>query len=382
MPGARRITPADENFVHGFFVVPPWDDEERLHIVHRLPFSDHMPDPGDEAVVGVIDTHNDDTFVPLATTTAWNFKLGAMAHWIPGRDRTIVFNTYDGTGYRGRILSVDDGDNELIAHPVFTVSRDGRYGFGHNFARVHELRPGYGYYAHGTPTPMPIAPDDDGLFRVSLDTGEAKLLVSFAELAADYCPANLDQPLLIGRSLTNWSSTRLLISFRYHNPSDDTWPTAIVTMDLDGGDRHLLCDFEAVPKHFDWFDDDRLWLWATWPDTGRGFHLVTDRTGHREPVARGSLAVDGHLSRRVGGGPILTDTFPDEDRLQHLYLYGPESQKAVHLGSWDSPWMGSMDLRCDLDPSWSPSGRFVTFNSLHEGFRGVYLIDVADIPLT
>lgn len=377
----RRITPHGEDFAKGFFVVDPWDADERLHLAHRLPFTDRLPGPGDEATVGVIDTHDDDRFVPLANTTAWNPKLGAMPHWIPGRSRTMIFNTYDGTGYRARILEVDTGDSELVGKPLFTVSRDGRYGFGHDYARVAVLRPGYGYHAHPAPPAMPIAPHDDGLFRIDLKRGTSELLVSYGQLAADYCGPDLDQPLIIGRALTNWSSSRLLISFRHHDPADDSWPTAIVTMDLDGANQHLLCDFGNVPKHFDWFDDERLWLWATWPDTGRGFHLVTDRTGHREPVARGGLKVDGHLSRRVGGGPILTDTFPDEHRMQHLWLYEPESQQAVHLGGWDAPWLGSMDLRCDLDPSWSPSGATVSFTSVHEGFRAIYLLDVSDVDL-
>jgi hypothetical protein len=211
-----------------------------------------------------------------------------------------------------------------------------------------------------------------------MESGRARLVVSYAELAA-YCPRPLTTPVLIGRSLTNWSSTRVLVSFRYFDAETDTWPTAILTMGPDGDDRHLLVGFENMPKHFDWFDDDRLFIWATYADSGRGWHLVTDRADQHVPVARGTLEVDGHISRPVGGGPMLTDTFPDEQRQQHLFLYGPASERVVKLGSWDSPWLGSMDLRCDLDPSWSPTSRLVTFNSIHEGYRACYVIDVGDI---
>jgi hypothetical protein len=376
LPEVRRLTPADQHFIHGYYVLQPWDEDEQLFLCQRLPFGDRLPRASDAATVGVID-RDDGSFTPLGASTAWNYKLGTMPHWVPGRKRTILYNTYEGDAYRARMTRVDDGSSELVDHPVFTVSRDGKYGYGHDYGRVHALRPGYGYGSHGGVASLDIAPPGDGLVRVSLETGSADLIVSYAELAS-YCTTEPTTPLLIGRSLTNWSSTRVLISFRYHDPGTDTWPTAIVTMDPTGGDRHLLVDFDNVPKHFDWFDDERLFIWATYPDTGRGWHLVTDRTDQHEPIARGSLEVDGHVSRLVGGGPMLTDTFPDAERRQHLFLYGPASDQVVKLGSWDSPWMGSMDLRCDLDPSWSPTGRLVTFNSIHEGFRACYVTDVGD----
>jgi Tol biopolymer transport system component len=34
--------------------------------------------------------------------------------------------------------------------------------------------------------------------------------------------------------------------------------------------------------------------------------------------------------------------------------------------------------RCDLHPRWRPDGRMLGFNSVHEGSRQVYVIDIAE----
>ena len=35
--------------------------------------------------------------------------------------------------------------------------------------------------------------------------------------------------------------------------------------------------------------------------------------------------------------------------------------------------------RCDLDPNWSRDGRSVCIDSIHEGSRQVYILDVSEL---
>jgi hypothetical protein len=38
-----------------------------------------------------------------------------------------------------------------------------------------------------------------------------------------------------------------------------------------------------------------------------------------------------------------------------------------------------MEIRCDLHPRWNRAGDAISFDSLHEGFRGVYSMEIGSL---
>ena len=74
---------------------------------------------------------------------------------------------------------------------------------------------------------------------------------------------------------------------------------------------------------------------------------------------------------------MLTDSYPDRlDNCRALYLYDVKRDIAYEIGrfyadpSYDGP------ARCDLHPSFSADGKTICFDSIHEGFRGIYNVDL------
>jgi dipeptidyl aminopeptidase/acylaminoacyl peptidase len=53
----------------------------------------------------------------------------------------------------------------------------------------------------------------------------------------------------------------------------------------------------------------------------------------------------------------------------------------ISLGKFHSDEQFRGDIRCDLHPRWSPDGSTVSFDSVHEGDRQIYLVDVSDIAV-
>jgi hypothetical protein len=97
-------------------------------------------------------------------------------------------------------------------------------------------------------------------------------------------------------------------------------------------------------------------------------------------VGDGILTSDGHCSYGPDRHWFLTDTYPDRETSKRtLLLYRPEDDCRVEIGRFYSPPEVTGEIRCDLHPRWNRDGTQVCFDSVHEGHRGMYVIDVGDI---
>ena len=114
---------------------------------------------------------------------------------------------------------------------------------------------------------------------------------------------------------------------------------------------------------------------------GDRFFLFTDRTDQVEIIGEGVMRpTDGHCSYSPDRKWILNDTYPrPEDRCRELYLYNVDEDRCVDLGRFFAPPELDGEFRCDLHPRWNRDGTQVCFDSVHEGTRQVYVIDVSEI---
>ena len=98
--------------------------------------------------------------------------------------------------------------------------------------------------------------------------------------------------------------------------------------------------------------------------------MYEDRTDRVEVVGPDVLTQDGHCTylpfpdRRRW---ILSDTYPDRDRLQHPHLYDVVRGVKHPLGHFRSPPEYTGEWRCDTHPRFSPDGRSVVIDSPHGG---------------
>jgi Tol biopolymer transport system component len=80
---------------------------------------------------------------------------------------------------------------------------------------------------------------------------------------------------------------------------------------------------------------------------------------------------------------MVCDTYPlGTDRLQELFLYHVETGARIDLGAFHAADRFTGDIRCDLHPRWSPDGKTISIDSVHEGSRQIYLVDVSEAVLT
>jgi hypothetical protein len=190
----RALTHGPRHHFFGYYGISPWNASETLYACLESDFHERMPQPGERATVGVVDLATG-RFEPVATTAAWNLQQGAMLHWLPpggptspDSATTLVFNDLDADAgcFRPVVLDVAGGRRRTVPAPVGigAVSPDGRYALGLDYARLHHQRPVVGYAGAHDRSEGVRCPDDDGVWRIDLLTGETTLLLSHAAALA------------------------------------------------------------------------------------------------------------------------------------------------------------------------------------------------------
>lgn len=376
----RAVTSGDQQHFFGYYDKCPWNASGKYLLGLETDFMDRPPTGDDRAVVGMVDLEDNCQWAPLADTRAWCWQQGCMLRWLPSvSNRLIIYNDRDEDHYVSIIRDVLTEETQILPMPVYAVSNDGRQAVTLNFARVQRTRPGYGYAGVVDQWANDPHPEEDGIYWMDLKTGVYKLIVSLAQIAA-FLP---DDTMSIGHHWFNHlqfcaDDRRFLFLHRW-DIGEGRRRTRLFTANLDGSDLYCVSDHEMV-SHFDWYDANHILAWARRYDVGDRYFLFTDQSDEVAVVGDGVLTVDGHCSYSPDRRWMLTDTYPDRDNhYRTLLLYRLKDGLRVDIGSFYSPPEVTGELRCDLHPRWHWNGTQVCVDSVHEGSRQMYVVDVSEV---
>lgn len=301
-----------------------------------------------------------------------------MLQWMPGSADTVLWSDLEDGRYVCRLLDVKTRERRTVPHPVYAVGPDGRRAVAPDFRRIQDMRPGYGYAPLPDPNADVLAPEDEGIHLIDLETGEADLVITIADVAA--IPYREDLSLAkhyFNHLLFSPDGSRFVFLHRWRMPDGGTFHTRMMTANADGSDVRVVDDGGRT-SHFIWRDPAHILAWALHPETGWGFYVFPDGPGEPEPVGTGVMDCDGHCTYLPGGEWIVNDTYPRTDNKRELYLYHVPTGEKLEIGRFDAGEHGG-ELRCDLHPRHSPDGRLLTIDSVHEGNgRQLYLVDIGE----
>ena len=376
----RAITRGPRHHWFGYYDKLQFDPSCRFVLGMEVGFEGRSPRSDDVIEVGMVDLQDGDRWIELGRTRAWCWQQGCMLQWRPGSDSEVLWNDREGGRFVCRILDTRTGERRTLPFPIYTLSPDGRTAVAPEFRRVNDMRPGYGYCGLPDPRADELAPQDSGIWRVDLDTGERVLVVTLEEIAAiPYPRADLSEAKhYFNHLLFNTDGSRFEFLHRWRF-GDGGFHTRMLTAAPDGGDIRVVDDYGQT-SHFIWRDPEHILAWAWHPSQGNRFYLYRDGTRDVEAVGADVMTKNGHCAYLPGGEWILNDAYPDEDRRQELYVYHVPSGEKVSLGRFYTPREYSGEWRCDLHPRFSPGGSMVTIDSTHGGDgRQMCLVDVSGV---
>ncbi len=406
----------------GYYDKPPWNNTGEKMLALETNFIDRQPTEKDTAYIGLVESSTK-KFKFIGKTNAWNWQQGCMLQWMPPNyDSKIIYNDLSNGKHISIIKNINSGKKRKLPYPIYAVHPNGKTALTLNFSRLHHTRPGYGYPGLSDPSVNQPAPSDDGIYIIDLETGERKLIISIKKVHGINHTKSMDKALhWINHITFNKDGTRFCFFHRWGLASVNFY-TRLYTCNPDGTDLYCLLDSGHF-THFDWCGNNKIMGWGSLP----GNITRIKRSGiisnlfykiglpiYRSIFLRSSLLKrsminesylmledhskkadilkiyyrDGHCSFSPDGKWILSDTYSDRNSFRHLLLYNMKKKRTIVLGKFYSmpsekytknkEWDRS-PCRCDLHPRWSRDGRKICIDSVHEGSRQIYVIDVSRI---
>ena len=379
----QQLTTGPQQHWFGYYDKQQISANSRYALGNQVDLFFRSPTPQDSLQVELIDLENSNQWTKLGQSSAWGWQQGCMLQWLPGSSEEVIWNARrDDARLEDQFVSIihniKTGQRRILPKPIYTLSPDRQTGFGIDFARLQFFRPGYGYatrsgWTEDTSVPEK-APEDTGIYRLDLQTGENELILSYADLSKLERPlgSTADNYHWINHLLVNPSGQRMIFLNRsrpYPTPEeyregtgknlqgDDLYVTRAITVDTDGSELYALNDSGQF-SHFIWKGDDALCAWAEPEDKQeKAFYLFQDQSKQYQVVGQEAMRVNGHNTYvpNTDYEWILNDTYPQgEERMQELYLYHVPSKRKVILGRFHEPEKFSGEWRCDLHPRCNP----------------------------
>ncbi|MBW0446756.1 hypothetical protein [Paraburkholderia phenoliruptrix] len=411
----RRLGTGEQHHFFGYYNKTAWDRSGRYVLGNEVAMMDAPLTPNLPAKVGYFDLQDGESFRAIDTTTAWNWQMGCQLQWLDGLPgRKLIYNTRSGNprarypGFGAIVFDIDSGRKTALPMPVYVCAPNSRYALCVDYRRLYITHETIGYSEQGAPFALPLAPADDGIHRMDLATGATALIVSYDDLRRFHYVASMEHAIhWVSHIEINPSSSRVLLLHRWtERTADETcFLHRLITMNPDGSDMRLLeCSDHPLPQlaaDFDpcaagtfdyekseyqishplWQDDSHIVVWS--PHAGSiHYHLYEDREdGRVQVIGRDVLVENGHMSfSPVDKRWLLSDTYPDsQTNTRILFLYDMHEGTRYEIGEFYAPPDLKKENRCDLHPRWKRDGSAVCIDSVHEGARQMYVIDVSHI---
>lgn len=379
-----RVSPDDKTheYFFGYYDKSPWDITDRYMLCMKANDTWSDVSPREKANILIIDTKkaedDPERIKKVAETKAWNVQQSCMLQWLgPDFSSKILYNDYRNGQYCSVILTLETMEEKVIPAAVYSVSADGKFALTLDFSRLYELRPGYGYYNVPEKTKGVALPDSTAIWKVNLETGEVTDLLKYTDFANFQPRQEMKEAGAVHKVnhiMLSPNGKRFMVLYRWFNGQRKY--TRLVTCNVDGTDMYVLSDDDMV-SHCFWKNNSAILAFENKKKTGPGYYLMKDKTDkymHCWP----QFSNDGHPSYSPDGSLIVTDSYPDRARIASINVMDGNEKKKENttIAKVFAPFKYDNDTRCDLHPRWNHAGDKICFDSVFEGHRGLYVVNV------
>jgi hypothetical protein len=377
----RVFSLPDAHLFFGYYDIPQFSGDQRFLLASAAPLINTTPSAIQSLRLGLFDLHKKKPeFLEFATTNTWCWQQGCRLQWYPYEGNSLVlFNTLIGKQYGCVIQDVNNGKIvKSFTRPIYSISRDGKWGLSIDFSRLQRLRPGYGYNVLPDDSLNDLIPVSDGVWRINMETGDELLLFSVRDISEfKSVETGAGAQHYFNHLLFNPEGDRFMF-FHLWQEVDGSRKIRLLTSSIQGDDIRLLND-SGYSSHYYWKNNDHLLCYSHVVGKGEGYFLFDDLSNESFLVSPDLLTEDGHPSYLSDGRYLVTDTYPDKYGEQTLLLFDSKNGELNFLDKLFSPLQFTGETRCDFHPRVSFLKRFICIDCIVQGKRAMRLYDISPL---
>ena len=359
--GIKTYSMPGKHVFFGYYDLQQFDKDEKRLLVHVL--DAQKCDPSKDAVdLMYIDCATGE-FKPITSTNAWSWQQGSRLRWHPIEKDCVLFNAVEGDHYSTVVWNIQTG-KKVTSYPMafYDVTPDLKYGLSVNFDRLQRLRPGYGYSCFEDKTAGNRVPENEGIVRYDIETGESRLLVSLEDLAGRTSVTE-DVEHYINHISVAPSGKKFLFFHLWSSTHTAKWDMRLYVADIETGELTCVED-QYIISHYCWKNDDEL-VTTTGPKNGEApKYIKYNLSAKTSAIQEGEwLNRDGHPSYIHGTDDYISDTYPISC-MQYVFMEKGSVGTEI-LRVYSDPRLFE-EKRCDLHPRLTPDNRFITVDSTYK----------------
>lgn len=373
-----RVSPDDNSeYFFGYYDKSPWNSDGRYMLCMKAKNTWSDVAPSAPAQILLLDCKNNYNAKIIAETNSWNVQQGCMAQWLgPDFDKEIIYNDFRNGNYCSIILNVDTGEERHISMPVYSVARDGKTALTLDFSRLHRLRKGYGYSNLPDMTAGDKLPQSTCIWRIDLEKDIVTPILKYTDLTSYHTREEmLKGEHKVNHIMINPSGTRFMVLHKWFVGNKKY--CRLATCNMDGTDLYALNDGYGA-SHCDWKNDDEIIAFTQWGNELPGYYVMRDKTQEFRHILK-KYDNDGHPSYSPNRELVVTDSYPNRDRIADIKVFYDNDESGDDskvIAKVYAPFKYDNDTRCDLHPRWSRDGKSICFDSVFEGHRGLYVVNL------
>lgn len=375
MPGLVQISSNGRDHNFGYYDKSPWSKDQK-YMIYLAPENAGKEYVSQKSTPIILYDRMSGEETILARTHVWNSQQGCMLQWLgPDFSSRILFNDFREGRYCSVVYNLENGTETVLQRPVYTVSADGKIAITLDFSRLNTFRPGYGYSNLKDSTSHEMYPDMPCMWKLDIENNTVEELPFTYKTLSEWKPQESMKSGYhkVNHIMLNPSATRFMFIHRWI--VDGVTYHRLITCDINGNEMYLLLD-DGMVSHNNWKNDKTIISYCYSVNDGAAYHVLHDMSQEREVIGKNILTIDGHPSYSPDGKYIITDTYPDWKRKQHLFLIRVSDGRIKKIGSIYSNIRYLNETRCDLHPRWNYDSKEICFDGAEGEYRQVYVLKV------